>query len=188
MPENTSSMPSTPSIVDPAVWKAWLKTHGSRLLLFCRQQTRTEADAEDVLQDAMVRLWRSGLVQKGENGTVEPSLAAAFTQIRRAAIDQARKNIRQANREQRAVDLGEDQTGIVWFESTLEEDERAKAIEEAMKKLPDYYREVLTLKIWGELTFEQIAETLDIPMNTAASRYRYALQQLRRHLTPSKLQ
>jgi RNA polymerase sigma-70 factor (ECF subfamily) len=57
-----------------------------------------------------------------------------------------------------------------------------------MKKLPDYYREILTLKIWGELTFEQIAETLDIPMNTAASRYRYALQQLRRHLTPAKLQ
>jgi RNA polymerase sigma factor (sigma-70 family) len=190
--DSKDAMPASPAAsparMDETAWKAWLKQHGSRLLLFARQQTRTEADAEDVLQDAMVRLWRSGLVQKDENGVAQPSLAAAFTQIRRAAIDQARKNIRQANRDQRAVDLGEDQTGIVWFESSLENDERAHAIEEAMKKLPDYYREVLNLKIWGELTFEQIAETLDIPMNTAASRYRYALQQLRRLLTPSKLQ
>ncbi|MGI8603584.1 MAG: RNA polymerase sigma factor [Verrucomicrobiales bacterium] len=184
--ENT--MTSSPMLPDSRAWKAWFAKHGPRLLLFARQQTRTDADAEDVLQDAVLRLWKSGLVQKSEEGTEEPSLAAAFTQIRRAAIDQARKNIRQANREQRAVDLGEDQTGVVWFESSLEDDERAHAIEEAMKKLPDYYREVLTLKIWGELTFEQIAETLDIPMNTAASRYRYALQQLRRILTPAKLQ
>ncbi len=180
--------PTMPAIPDSAAWKTWLGKHGSRLLLFARQQTRTEADAEDALQDAIVRLWKSGLVQKNEEGADEPSLAAAFTQIRRAAIDQARKNIRQANREQRALDLGEDQNHFVLFESSLEADERAQAIEEAMKKLPDYYREVLTLKIWGELTFDQIAETLDIPMNTAASRYRYALQHLRRLLTPSKLQ
>jgi RNA polymerase sigma-70 factor, ECF subfamily len=173
--------------IDSAAWRAWFARHGSRLLLFARQQTRTEADAEDVLQDAIVRLWKSGLIQPTEAGGVEPSLACAFTQIRRAAIDQARKNIRQANREQRALDYGEDSLPIVQFESTLEDDERAAQIEEAMKKLPDYYREVLTLKIWGELTFEQIAETLDIPMNTAASRYRYALQNLRRILTPNKL-
>ena len=36
------------------------------------------------------------------------------------------------------------------------------------------------LKIWSELTFAQIAETLDIPLNTAASRYRCRLESLRR--------
>jgi RNA polymerase sigma-70 factor (ECF subfamily) len=42
---------------------------------------------------------------------------------------------------------------------------------------------VLVLKIWGELTFEQIATELEIPPNTAASRYRYALAALRKELT-----
>jgi RNA polymerase sigma-70 factor, ECF subfamily len=186
MTTTNNTLVNTPT--DTTAWRAWFAKHGSRLLLFARQQTRTEADAEDCLQDAVVRLWKSGLTQLNEDGSSEPSLAAAFTQIRRSAIDQARKNIRQANREQRAIDFGEDQTGVVWFESTLEDDERAEAIEDSMKKLPDYYREVLTMKIWGDMTFEQIAEALDIPMNTAASRYRYALQQLRRTLTPSKLQ
>ena len=45
-------------------------------------------------------------------------------------------------------------------------------------------REVLALKIWGDLTFAQIAAQLDIPPDTAASRYRYALTALRKELIP----
>ena len=170
----------------PAAWQQWFRTHGSRLLLFARQQTRTSEDAEDVLQEAMIRLWKSGMIDTAEDGSNEPCLAGAFTQIRRSAIDQARKNIRRANRESRAMEL-EGITDVVWFKDSIEQDERSQQIEQAIQSLPDYYKEVIILKIWGELTFEQIAETLDIPMNTAASRYRYALERLRRTLTPARL-
>ena len=44
------------------------------------------------------------------------------------------------------------------------------------------YREVVTLKTWGGLTFAEIAEALEIPANTAASRYRYGLEELRKAL------
>ena len=40
------------------------------------------------------------------------------------------------------------------------------------------------LKLWEGLTFEQIADALDIPQNTAASRYRYGLDKLRERLRP----
>lgn len=170
----------------PATWQQWFRTHGSRLLLFARQQTRTSEDAEDVLQEAMIRLWKSGMIDTATDGSNEPCLAGAFTQIRRSAIDQARKNIRRANRESRAMEL-EGTTDAVWFKDSIEQDERSQQIEQAIQSLPDYYKEVIILKIWGELTFEQIAETLDIPMNTAASRYRYALERLRRTLTPARL-
>jgi RNA polymerase sigma-70 factor (ECF subfamily) len=40
------------------------------------------------------------------------------------------------------------------------------------------------LKLWEHLTFEQIAEALEIPANTAASRYRYGLDKLRERLRP----
>jgi RNA polymerase sigma-70 factor (ECF subfamily) len=56
-------------------------------------------------------------------------------------------------------------------------------IQSAMARLPEAQREVLVLKIWGELTFDEIARELDIPLNTAASRYRYALAALRQELT-----
>jgi len=48
-------------------------------------------------------------------------------------------------------------------------------------------QEVLVLKTWGELTFQEIANTLDISTNTAASRYRYALDHLKKHLKPSMI-
>jgi RNA polymerase sigma-70 factor (ECF subfamily) len=53
-------------------------------------------------------------------------------------------------------------------------------IDGAIKKMPEKFREVVILKIWSELTFAQIAEALDIPLNTAASRYRYGLEILKR--------
>jgi RNA polymerase sigma-70 factor (ECF subfamily) len=43
---------------------------------------------------------------------------------------------------------------------------------------------VVHLKLWEGLTFEQIAGALDIPLNTAASRYRYGLDKLRGRLRP----
>ena len=40
-------------------WRNWLAEYGNRLMLFARQQTRCEADAEDVLQMALVKTWKT---------------------------------------------------------------------------------------------------------------------------------
>ncbi len=70
------------------------------------------------------------------------------------------------------------------FEPAAGEDEQ-RLLEAAIGALPIEQREVLTLKIWGELTFAEIGEALSIPANTAASRYRYALSALRKSMQPS---
>jgi RNA polymerase sigma-70 factor (ECF subfamily) len=49
-----------------------------------------------------------------------------------------------------------------------------------LNHLPEIQRSVVTLKVWGGLTFAEIASALEIPANTAASRYRYALAELRK--------
>jgi RNA polymerase sigma-70 factor (ECF subfamily) len=65
----------------------------------------------------------------------------------------------------------------------IEQEERRAAVEAALRQLPAEQREVVVLKIWGELSFPQIASTLEVPVNTAASRYRYALARLRATLS-----
>lgn len=155
-------------------WKAWFEAHGARLLLYARQQTRCEADAEDVLQEAFVRVWKS---------QDEPSLPHLFASIRRAAIDLGRSLDRRSSREARvAADVP-----TTFFETAVEDGERAAAIQEALHRLPAPQQEVLVLKIWGGLTFDEIATTLEASPNTVASRYRYALSALRGHLNPSLL-
>ena len=61
--------------------------------------------------------------------------------------------------------------------------EREK-LAEALGELPPDQRAVVHLKLWEKLTFEAISQALDIPINTAASRYRYGLDKLRDRLRP----
>ena len=67
-----------------------------------------------------------------------------------------------------------------WFDSGVDERERNLLIQRAMNNLPEIYRNVITLKVWSGLTFAEISEALEIPANTAASRYRYGLIELRK--------
>ena len=162
-------------------WKRWIAEYGSRLLLFARQQTRSNEDAEDVLQEAIMNMWnRLG-------GSVDPpDLPLAYATIRRRAIDLARRDDRRRRREDISMETSDHFDSIEpWF--AIDDKETAAKVEAAVKSLPEKFREVVTLKIWGELTFAQIAEALNIPMNTAASRYRYGLEHLRSKLSPPKL-
>jgi len=154
-------------------WRDWLDRNGPRLMLFARQQTRCEADAEDVLQSALVR------TRKTHQGAPDQQVVSlAYTNIRRCAIDLGRSNERRRRREEEAVvEQGE---LVAWFE--LPEDDTSRALQVALSKVPEKFREVITLKIWGELTFDQIAKTLDLSPNTAASRYRYGMEALRKSL------
>lgn len=155
-------------------WQKWFQLYGPRLLLCARQWTRSASDAEDVVQEAFVRFWRH---QRGLPG--EP-MALLVTSVRRAALDLARRDGRRALREERARNGPEDQVAL--FENPFAGEERRVAIEDALRRLPSEQREVLVLKIWGELTFEQIAAELSLSPNTAAARYRYALAALRHEL------
>jgi len=150
-------------------WHVWLEEHGPRFLLFARHQARSEADAQDLVQEAIFESWE-------RRGDGEPPPAAlVFATIRRRAIDLAR---RAESRKGREVLAAEDYPEL-WFDSKPEDRERDLFLQQAMNKLPAIYRDVITLKLWGDLTFAEIAVALDIPANTAASRYRYGLAELR---------
>jgi RNA polymerase sigma-70 factor (ECF subfamily) len=151
-------------------WNQWLAHQAPKLLLFARQQTRCEADAQEVVQDAVVEAWR-----KQTDGT-PPEPARVFQLIRCRAIDLARRDDRRLNRES----LAQDPAPTAWFAPEIEDRERARLLRESLERLPSGQRDVVTLKIWGDLTFAEIAVALDIPANTAASRYRYALEELRK--------
>ncbi len=60
--------------------------------------------------------------------------------------------------------------------------ETDKAIEEALLRLSDEQREVVVMRIWGELTFPQIGEVLSVSSSTADTRYRSGLKRLRLEL------
>jgi RNA polymerase sigma-70 factor (ECF subfamily) len=152
-------------------WQVWFDRHGAALVLFARQWVVDFADAEDVVQEAFVRFWRS-------RPQARDPAAYLYACARRCALDWQRSRERRSRRE-KAVVRPEAQT---LFAGPPEEDERCAVISAALQNLPENQREIVVMKIWGGLSFPQIADVLRIPANTAASRYRYALAKLREPL------
>lgn len=147
--------------------------HGRALVLFARQWAHSLSDAEDLVQEGFVKAFKA-------RETLEPTriAPALYNAVRWAGIDRLRSRIR---REKREHEVGSRST-VAWFENTLESAERQDAVQSGLATLPDEQREVLVMKIWGELSFREIGEALEISQNTAASRYRYGLDALRHTL------
>ncbi|MES2923106.1 MAG: RNA polymerase sigma factor [Verrucomicrobiota bacterium] len=174
------------SEISPAAsaWREWLEEHGPKLLLFARQQTRSHEDAKDIFQDALVKLVEK--VRSGEFvGGQEAWQPYLYTAIRRLAIDLSRRDDRRKRREDSVTadaETGQYDALLPWFETESSEDETRVQLERGLKELPEKFAEVIVMKIWGERTFAEIGETLGISQNTAASRYRYGLEALKKNL------
>ncbi len=128
---------------------------------------RSRADAEDAVQEVFL-----GLVRSGAAARIESLPAYLFSSLRHAALRLAvqRQGEPLGTLEVPARDAGLEHAVDAGLSDLLER---------GLAALPAEQREVLSLKIDGGLTFAEIAAVLGIRPNTAASRYRYALEKLR---------
>ncbi|MDB5354676.1 MAG: polymerase sigma factor, sigma-70 family [Phycisphaerales bacterium] len=153
-------------------WRELLARHGPGLVLFARQWVSSATDAEDAVQDGFIRFWQARSRARADVGYL-------YACVRTAAMDLSRSGHR---REKREAAFGAPARNSVPAFSP-EHAELASAVEASLAKLPPEQREVIVMKIWGGLTFSQIARAAGIGVNTAASRYRYALERLERELS-----
>lgn len=161
----------------PAKLERLYDDHAQALFAFLLNLTRDEADTRDLLQDIFVKLAR----QPDLLDSARDERAFLLRLAHNAAIDlMRRRGTRDKHREQFGVEQ------ISAFAQTNDPDETAFRAElsAALGELPADQRAVVHLKLWEGLTFEQIAAALEIPLNTAASRYRYGLDKLRERLRP----
>jgi RNA polymerase sigma-70 factor (ECF subfamily) len=151
--------------------------HAQPLYAFLLNLTRNEADTRDLLQDVFIKLARDPEMLAG----VRNERAFLIRLAHNAAIDWMRRHgTRDKTREQFTAE------NISPFAPATDPDEQTlrAALAEALAELPPEQRAVMHLKLWEGLTFDEIATALDIPSNTAASRYRYGLDKLRARLRP----
>lgn len=133
--------------------------------------TRCPQAAEDAVQTAFERLWRTSGDWRGD------PTAYVFSAVRHAAIDQVRRR-----RARQAVPVSIFNGAGPGPEASVLEAERDRLLRQALDDLPQEDREAVILKTYADLTFDQMAEVLDEPLSTVASRYRRALAKLREKL------
>ncbi len=172
-PDRSPTAHASASTVAATSWRAWYEAHATRLLLYARQWLPQRADAEDAVQAGFVKFWKHCPHPAQEN------VPLLFATVRCAALDLLKARTRAARRDS---DAGLEFDDCWWDAPTLEAQERAQVLQQALQRLPEAQREVIVLKIWGEMTFAEMAQTLGENQNTVAARYRTALANLKKLL------
>lgn len=149
-----------------------LREHGSRLILFARQHVARHADAEDVVQEAFVRYWR-------RRAHVRDPLPYLYRCVRSVAID----TLRRRQRDEAVLDAGPDLEAFAPADERAIAADRQRQIADALDKLTAEHREIVVMRVWGDLTFDQIAEALGVAKSTAFSRHEAAMNLLRERFT-----
>lgn len=154
----------------PDLWSVLYARLGSTLYAVARSMTPSRADAEDAVQQAFLELYRS----REAFARAERPRAYALRAVHHAAL-----RVRARGARSEALEGAPEPSSR---EPACGADERDPRLDAAVAALPEEQRDVLALRLDGELTFAEIGATLGLPEDTVASRYRRALERLRERL------
>jgi RNA polymerase sigma factor (sigma-70 family) len=167
-----SMVPPEPSLTE------LFQSHRSGLSGAVRSVLGASTDATEVLQDAFLKCWRSW--QLGVRPT-DP-VAWIFVVVWNAAVDVRR--LRQRRPIHETLDEASPVAPRVLSSPSraLEQREDVARAHAAIARLSEPEQQVFLMRVAGDLTFEAVAEALAIPVGTAKTRMRTALQKLRQVL------
>ena len=134
----------------------------TELILYGRALGLSHCEAEDVLQETFITL----MARPAPPTRPEHYCVRSF---RNHALNYRRSLWRRLTRELEARR---------WFERPPAESPAEQSAMRCLTELPVEQREVIVLKFWHQLTFEEIGELLDVSAHTVAGRYRYGLQKI----------
>lgn len=164
-----------------------LKRHKSKIYTTIYLIVRDQYIAEDLLQETFIKAikkLRSG--SYNEEGKFAPWIVRIAHNL---AIDYFRREKRYP------TIVMEDGTNIFnsiqFSENSMEsiriKDETHETLKKMIEALPDSQREVLIMRHYSDMSFQEIAETTGVSINTALGRMRYALINLRKKLEKNKI-
>ena len=146
--------------------------YGRSLYRFALSILGSPEDAEDAIQEVFIRIARD----YRRLTRVENVKAYLFTATRNAAYSVLRTRQRGEQLEQAVI------SEPIVMPRMEDVSVRSMILRTSLAELPVEQREVVMLKVYGELTFQEIADLVGDAINTIYSRYRYAVEKMKRAL------
>ena len=146
-------------------------TYAPALLLYARQWVGS-SEADDLVQRVFVRLLAG-------NHLPDHPRPWLFRCIRNEAMAQWRADQRRGRREQHAAS-----STPAWFVARPDDPLCAREAQIALESLTPEMREVVTLRLWADLTLSEIAEITGVVVSTVHARFAAAIESLRQKLEP----
>ena len=132
---------------------------------------QSEEIAQDVMQDAFVKIWKKGIMYNSNKGTLFTWL---LNITRNTAIDKLRSAGYRNNGKNQSID------GLVYNQvSSHGTNPDEIGVKELLNDLDEKYKEVVDMIYFRGFTQKEVSEELDIPLGTVKTRLRIALRELR---------
>jgi RNA polymerase sigma-70 factor (ECF subfamily) len=167
---------------DPEAFGEIVRRWERRIFALTYGMLGREEDARDATQETFLAAFRNLRGFRGE--------AKVSSWLHRIAVNQCITRQRRAKVRNEAALDDEQEKDAANFSAPLkysparavESSQTTEAVRRAVNSLPEELRQVVVMKEFEELTFREIAETLDLPLSTVKSRLYTALQQLQMRL------
>jgi RNA polymerase sigma-70 factor, ECF subfamily len=164
---------------DPQAFELLYDRHGGAAYSLAYRIVGKQAAAEDVVQEALLSIWRSRRRYDPTRGSVRTWILGI---VHNRAIDGLRRSSVH-DRRRETLDVVEER-----FEASERTDvevarrEEARSVRGALDTLPTEQRQTIELAYFGGFTQNQIAELMDEPVGTVKGRMRLGLEKMRREL------
>lgn len=167
---------------DPEAFGEIVRRWERKIFALCFGMLGREDEARDAAQDAFINAYRSISRFRGD--------AKVSSWLHRIAVNQCLTvKRRQKSRAEEYLSEDDEAESRVFVASPAgspkniaEKGERLRLVRQAVGALPQELREVIVMKEFEEMTFQEIAETLELPLSTVKSRLYTALKQLKMKL------
>lgn len=159
--------------------------HSKQIYNFVKKQVQSQEAAEDITQDVFLRLFRAAAHFDRTRQLSSYLYKIAVNEVRRYYHRLSRQQVSSLNEPVRSHEDSRERGDIVAAATTTKSDTgqgdlTTGYLQGLINRLPPEQKEVVLLKVYRELTFEEIAWIVNAPLSTVLSRMRYAIQKLRR--------
>ncbi|MEZ5337021.1 MAG: sigma-70 family RNA polymerase sigma factor [bacterium] len=172
---------------DAAAFDQIFDRYHKQIYNFIRKQVSERENIEDLVQEVFLRVFKSSKNFDPSKKFSSWVYKIALNEVKRHWKKSAAKQTFSLNTpvgdegsESERQDFIEDFRDLP--ENVLERENFSETLKVLIDRLPEKQRTVVILKIYHELTFEEIAEICECPLSTVLSRMRYAVNKLRRWL------
>ena len=158
---------------DREAYRALFVHFGPRVKALMLKAGADHAQADDLVQDVMMTVWRKAELYTPERGAVSTWI---YTIARNARIDRLRRNSSRAYEDLEGMELPSDDPSS---EDVAFASQRAERVGQALAELPDDQKQIIELAYVHDMPQIEIAGTLAIPLGTVKSRMRLAYGKLK---------
>jgi RNA polymerase sigma-70 factor, ECF subfamily len=163
---------------DPASFGTLFERHGKAIYNYCFRRTADWATAEDLTSVVFLEAWRKRKEVRLQGDSLLPWLYGVATNVLRNRSRSLRRYRAALERLPRGVeaDFADDVAG------RLDDERQMCAVLEAVRQLPTREQDVFALCAWSELSYEEAAVALGVPLGTVRSRLARARARLHARL------